>query len=349
MSNPFLNLAIGALKGNERNRERAREEEDRRRQRERDDLEFRLRLAELASTNPDFEFGAFPFVEAATPAPGGAAPGAAAPAADVGAAVAPTPGPRGPGLDELPAAGGGAGPGIGAPPRSDSETPFVDHAVDLGNIELGGEQYGVRAHPGRGRARQEAKNRAAFEALHEADPEAYPAYIDGANYAAEMADYAAGIRAGRIEDKRARREGRAAASRTAADRRRDGARDMAFRLFQEGRSFDEVVSALSEDHEYRGVLTRSEIRREQQNAGAVDYPGRQKQERIARLRVQLGKPPTPLGTDAPVDAQLQQDVIEALADGSTADEVLEALGNAPEGATVRRWLRRGRQLGRGNQ
>jgi hypothetical protein len=205
-------------------------------------------------------------------------------------------------------------------------------------------------HPGRKRARGEATNRAAYDALHRADPEAYPEYIAGmpeGYYAEELSDYAQGVRAGRIADRRAAHEGRAAASRQAVEARRDAARDRVFSLAQEGKTFEDVVAAMAQDHELRGVLTRSEIRREMQSAGQINAPDREKAQRMSALKTQLGKPPLPPQGAAAISAEEQQEIIEALADGDlSADEIVQGYqksGN-PVAATVRRWLRRGRQL-----
>lgn len=381
MSSPFLDIAVGALRGSKENRQERIAADERRRRQAREDMALRLQLAELAS-NPEFDvnqIGQTPFLDAAVA--GGAPGGAGGPEPSVSRAAAepriggpgpaaPHPGARGPQLEEPieepPVAGGGPGasagaavpgapppgaPRPGAPPApaGGPSTPFLDQGLDLGEIEVGGTKYGVRAHPGRKRSRAETNNRAAYEALHHADPEAYPAFIENmpeGYYAEELSDYAQGVRAGRIEDKRARREGRAADARAAAERRRDAARDEAFRLFQSGKSFEEVVSSLASDHELRGVLTRTEIRREQQSAGSINAPDREKAVRLGTLKTQLGKPPTPIQGAAAIDVDLQRDVLEALADGHTAEEVMEALGDSPAAPTVRRWLRRGRQLAR---
>lgn len=350
MSSPFLDLALGALRGSQANRKERRELEDRSRRQRLEDTALRLQLAELAD-NPNFEVSDTPFLDAATAGGAPAAPTPTAPPPVAGPGI-PQPGPRGPTLDDEPALGAGvpdasvSRPAAGAR-TGGSSTPHLDAGLDLGAVDVGGQQYHIRARPGNKRARAEQNNRAAYEALHEADPEAYPTFIENmpeGYYSKELSDYASGVRAGRIEDKRARREGRAQAARDAAERRRDAARDEAFRLFQEGKSFEDVVSALSGDHELRGVLTRSEIRREQQNAGAINAPDREKAARMSTLRTQLGKPPQPTAGAEPIDAELQRDVIEALADGHTSDEILEALGNSAAAGTVRRWLRRGRQL-----
>lgn len=383
MSSPFLDLAIGALKGSQANRQERIATDERRRRQQREDMALRLHLAELAD-NPEFDIsqvGKFPFVDAATGgapgSPGPAGPGSGGPSP---AASLPRTGPPGPMLDEpLPAdmppvSGGGPGAGAGAAPPAiappgpgagaaappigggaprgptgASPTPFLDAGLDLGQVDVGGEHYGVRVHPGRKRERAETNNRAAYEALHEADHEAYPHFIANmpeGYYAKELSDYAQGVRAGRIEDKRAARLGRSEVARRAAERRQDAARDEAFRLFQQGKSFEEVVSSLATDHELRGVLTRTEIRREQQSAGAINAPDREKAQRMATLKVQLGKPPTPSAGGSAIDAEMQRDVIEALADGHTAEQVLEALGDSPAVPAVRRWLRHGRQLAR---
>lgn len=367
MSSPFLDIAVGALRGSKGNRQERIAAEERRRRQEREDFELRTRLAELAA-DPNFDInqvGQFPFLDAATGA--GAAPALGPPAAP------PAPGgTRGTlpdfapdeGLeDEPPVVGGGPGASAGAAvpgappaqaPRPGARpggppTPFLDEGLDLGAVEVGGQKYGVRAHPGRKRSRAEANNRAAYEALHQADKEAYPTFIEGmpeGYYADELSDYAQGVRAGRIEDKRAGREGRQAEARAAAERRRDAARDEAFRLFQEGKSFEDVVSALAGDHELRGVLTRTEIRREQQSAGSINAPDRETAARLATLKTQLGKPPQPVAGAAAIDVELQRDILEALSEGHSAEDVLEALGDSPATPTVRRWLRRGRQLNR---
>lgn len=380
MSSPFLDIAIGALHGSKANRQERIATEERKRRQQREDMAMRMQLAELAA-DPNFDIssaGQFPFLDAATggaaASPGPAGPGAAAPSP---APLPPRP-PRGPMLDEPlpedvpPVAGGGPGAGAGASlpaiappgpgaaappigggaprgPTGAPPTPFLDAGLDLGQVEVGGKQYGVTAHPGRKRQRAETNNRAAYEALHEADAEAYPHFIENmpeGYYSKELSDYAQGVRAGRIEDKRAARLGRTDAARRAAERRQDAARDEAFRLFQQGKSFEEVVASLATDHELRGVLTRTEIRREQQSAGSINAPDREKAQRMATLKVQLGKPPTPSAGGSGIDAEMQRDVIEALADGHTAEEVLDALGDSPAAPAVRRWLRRGRQLAR---
>ena len=374
MSSPFLDLAIGATRGVRSNRARGIEDEERRRRREREDLALRLQLAQLAQS-PDFEVT--PFLDAALEPPGGAAPpgGSSDDRSVVGqtgpggsAAALPRTGPMGPGLDEEPVAPAAPAPAAPLPPRvpaapagappmphvdaalggaGAAPAPGADAGLDLGQVDVGGRKYGIRA---KSKAhRSEATNRAAFEALHRADPEAYPEYIEGmpdGYYAEELSDYAQGVRAGRIEDKRARREGTAARAREAVEARRDAARDQVFSLAQGGKSFEQIVAALAQDHELRGILTRSEIRREMQSAGQINAPDREKGQRMTALKTQLGKPPNPTTGAQAIDAELQQDIIEALADGHSAEEVLEALGDSPAVPTVRRWLRRGRQLTR---
>jgi hypothetical protein len=362
MSSPFLDLALGATRGVRSNRERGIADEERRRRQQREDLALRLQLAQLTQS-PDFEVT--PFLDAALGGDqgGGAAPPAPSvgrPAAEAGIGGAgglPVTGPRGPMLeDQAPAAPAPPPPAPRAPggPAAGPAAPHVDAAlgggdegIDLGAVDVGGQKYRIRAKSKPRRA--EAANRAAFEALHRADAEAYPEYIEGmpeGYYAEELSDYAQGVRAGRIEDKRARREGQAARERQAVEARRDAARDQVFSLAQGGKSFEEIVAALSQDHELRGVLTRSEVRREMQSAGQINAPDREKGQRMGVLKTQLGKPPTPASGAGAIDAELQQDIIEALADGHTAEEVLDALGDSPAVPTVRRWLRRGRQLTR---
>jgi hypothetical protein len=367
MSSPFLDLALGATRGVKSNRERAIADEERKRRQDREDLALRLQLAQLTQS-PDFEVT--PFLDAALGGDqgGGAppAPSVGRPAAEAGiggVGAAPTPGPRGPMLEDQapiapaappppPAAPAAprapAGPAAGpAAPHVDAALGGADEGIDLGAVDVGGQKYRIRAKSKPKRA--EAANRAAFEALHRADAEAYPEYIQGmpeGYYAEELSDYAQGVRAGRIEDKRARREGTAARERQAVEARRDAARDQVFSLAQGGKSFEEIVAALAQDHELRGVLTRSEVRREMQSAGQINAPDREKGQRMTVLKTQLGKPPTPASGAGAIDAELQQDIIEALADGHSAEEVLEALGDSPAVPTVRRWLRRGRQLTR---
>lgn len=347
MSSPFLDIAIGALRGSQANRQERTATEERRRRQRREDLELQLLLDEL---------GATPFLDAATQgAPGAAAPPEAPappPIVGRGGLAGRIPRPEEPGL-ALPAPGGppapwppGASGTRAAPPGREAvpgapATPFLDEAI--GEVEVGGTKFRVPSK----RRRTEAANRAAWEALHRADPEAYPEYIEGLRegyYAEELSDYAQGVRAGRIEDRRAAREGRTAAARQAADARRDAARDEVFSLAQEGKSFEEVVAAISGDHELRGALTRSEIRREMQSAGQINAPARETAQRISTLKTQLGKPPTPRQGDAPLSAQDQQEIIEALAEGATAEQIIEVYQGHPGQRTVQRWLRRGRQF-----
>lgn len=186
MTSPFLDIAIGALRGSKENRQRAEEREERRRRREREELELRLRMAEAASgLEPDTD--QFPYADAGIQA---ATPPIAPPErgnitqADVGR----VPSMRGtltqadagpsPDVDGGPGAVAGGGDATPPPPRPGVPPEAAPPRGALTNEAIALIAQ-LRAQPGRTRGRAEANNRRAYEALHRRNPEAYPEYIEG--------------------------------------------------------------------------------------------------------------------------------------------------------------------------
>lgn len=350
MSNPFVALALGGLKGVKANRDETERLDERKRKHAREDLEEKVFLAQLAQ-NPDFDISSIaPFVAAATGSAGGGAP-AGAPAAppmlppvrhrpttlaDAGALeLPPAPSiiPRTP-----PGVGGGPDAGAGpaalpakAPPTPGGPTPFLDQALDLGQVDIGGQKFGIKTKAGG----KKARNRMAYETLHQADAEAYPHYIEDADYAGEMADYAKGVRTGRIESMREKGRGRASATAQGARVRVQLAEDIAYDLFEKGHTIEEVQAAVAHDPQARGGLSPARARMIERDAAkaAPDLEkGRQ------RVTSQLGVPPRPMSQGAPISDDVREAVIDALAHGHTGEEVIGAIKDPAVAHTVRRWL-----------
>lgn len=358
MSNPFLALALGGLKGADANRKETERLDERKRKHAREDLEEKVFLAQLAQ-NPDFDISSIaPFVAAATgSAGGGAAPAGAPPApplpppvrrgptriTDAGALTLEPPSiiPRTPpGVGGGPDAGAGpAAPPAKAPPTPGGPTPFLDQALDLGKVDIGGQQFGIKTKAGG----KKARNRMAYETLHQADAEAYPHYIEDADYAGEMADYAKGVRQGRIESMKEKGRGRTAATAQGARVRVQLAEDIAYDLFEKGHTIEEVQAAVAHDPQARGGLSPARARMIERDA-AKAAPDLEKGR--ARVTSQLGVPPRPLAEGVPVSDDVREAVIDALAHGHTGEEVVGAIKDPAVAHTVRRWLKKHGQVAR---
>lgn len=354
MSNPFLSLALGGLQGAAANKSEKERLEERQRKHAREDLEEKVFLAQLAQ-NPDFDISSIaPFVAAATGSAGGGGAPAGAPAAppmpppvrrtpttiaDAGALDLPPP----PSIIPRTPPGVGGGPDVGAGPAvppvkappapGGPSTPFLDQALDLGSVDIGGQKFGIKTKAGG----KKARNRMAYETLHEADAEAYPHYIEDADYAGEMADYAKGVRQGRIESMKEKGRGRTGATAQAARVRVQLAEDMAYDLFEQGHSLEEVQAAVARDPQARGGLSPARGRMIQRDAAKAAPDLEQSR---GRVRTQLGIPPRPMSEGTPVSDDVREAVIDALAHGHTGEEVIAAIKDPTVAHTVRRWLSR---------
>ena len=357
MSNPFLALALGGLQGAKANREETIAAEDRKRKRAREDLEEKVFLAQLAQ-NPDIDISSVaPYVAAATGAAAGLPPGAEAPVApppvrrgptsiaDAGALDLPPPGlhitPRVPPDIDLDEGGGGglgafagAAPPAKAPPTPGApSTPFLDQALDLGGIDVGGQHYNLKVKNREGG--KKARNRAAYEALHDADPEAYPHFIEDADYPGEMADYAKGVRQGRIETQREKQRGRRADTARGARGRGHLAEDIAYDALEQGHTLEEVMARVARDPQARGGLSPQRARSIERDAKRAAPDLEQARKRVA---ARLGPPTRAIGKAAAVSDDVRDAVIDALAHGHSGEEVIGAIKDPLVAATVRRWL-----------
>lgn len=226
---------------------------------------------------------------------------------------------------------GAAGAGAPAAPSS---------LLELANLTLGDRDLRIQFDPearGRARAAEEAteaeRQQAAFDALHRADPDAYPDHIEGFDYVNEVDEFAADVRAGR----RAPSPGASGdATRLALERRRRQAETITARLaLQPGLDEDQIVAYVTGDADVGDAISGRDVLKIVREArGATEPTDESRDERRRSLVQELGRPTN----------ELQQEIIDALADGETPDEILEALADVNAGdetiAAARRYMRK---------
>lgn len=364
-ASPWLAMLSGALKGTAQRRDEKKADErydaeqerlkaeDARRQ-EADELNRLLALAGLAE-RPGFEIGeaqatappdASPIVRPPQPALPG--PRGDAPAADPVPGIGAPPGLAGPSAPPapppaLPAPGGDRiGLGEAGPmgvPRSAMPEPAADPtptARELLRTRLGDRDVAIRFDPNRTsaalereqaeRERQEAEEiqRDAWQRLNSQDPEAYPEFVRGFDYLDEVSAMHQDRRGAAVD---ARRDQSARAEQQRRDRREQEAREeermrtraetRAVNMMMAGASASEVYAALDSYPDVRGLLAFDDVKAlERQIEGAGTDP-RMKERRDA-LERRIGPPAT----------QLQQDVLDALAEGETPEGIVEGLTRA---------------------
>lgn len=247
----------------------------------------------------------------------GLAGGAAKPAAPAVPGVAP----------------GAAAAPMPATPAAGPRTPFID----LGRLTVGDRELGVRYDPtarerGEERTRRErdSARRQAFEALNQADAEAYPVFIPEFDYVAELGDYASGVRTRRVADRRA--SATAEADRVQARRLLvNNAKARAFDLFKAGNDLATVQAALAGDPTYRGVLSPAEVRDVEREIAAVDA------ERWQDEYVDGGVVKGPTG-----GIQVLESTKAALLAGASPQQIVDAMRQmgapAADVKTVREWF-----------
>lgn len=343
---PALAAAVGALRGGERRRRR-REEEPLRQ------LALAQALAELAGT-PGVELeeeGGGTTEEAVLPPRSPLGP----PSIFTGETPSlgePTAGGALRRAAELIRPPGGPGAPGGTPPFvPEEEAPVAERAPgtlrDIARIAVGGRTLRVGLRPGETRTGRETQRtrsqRRAFDALHEADPEAYPTFVEGFDYLDELGEHAQEVRAGkreeRTEERLERREERGEARRLGRERKQAAAELAAMNLITGNPQFyntpQKVLRVVNSDANLRGALTPTDVQKllkDFRQTGAqpegVDPGFKERREGVLAT---YGKPKT----------KLEQRIADALALGHSKEAILAHLkSTAPPDAVTqaRRYL-----------
>jgi hypothetical protein len=114
------------------------------------------------------------------------------------------------------------------------------------------------------------------------------------------------------------------------------AEDIAYDLYEQGHTLEEVMAAVARDPQARGGLSPQRARSIERDAKRA-APDLEKQR--SRIASRLGPPPRPLGKQgAPVTDDVRDAVIDALAHGHTGEEVIAAIRDPLVANTVRKWL-----------
>lgn len=194
---------------------------------------------------------------------------------------------------------------------------------------VGGQElyFDPAATPQAAAARKEAgtaaRQREAWEALHDADPKLFPVYVEGFDYLGQMADFATDVRASRRAAAAEARTNAREDRREDRERRRQQAETRAVTMLQAGAPAQQVHAALETFPELQGELLFEDVQRLAKAVGSTRKPDARAKERRDAFEKRLGAPTT----------ALQQDILDALAEGETPEEIvagLTASGAAPK-------------------
>jgi hypothetical protein len=165
--------------------------------------------------------------------------------------------------------------------------------------------------------RQAATRKAAYEELKRRDPKAYPIFVDGYEYENELASVLQDERTGR---RQANDDARAGARQDANDaqerarrQRRAMAETRATNMLAAGAPVSQVLAALNTFPDIKGELTFDDVKRLHSDVGQTKDPARE--ERRKGIEKKVGTPKT----------ELEQDLLEELADGRKKIEILNEL------------------------
>lgn len=240
------------------------------------------------------------------------------------AGVTPPPAaPAGPRIVDLARlATGGSDVDLGFDPSQSETALAMDERTRRHALEDQKRQRDDEAHAGQQNA---------YELLHRQAPHDYPAFVPGFDYAAEVRSFADDVRTGRRDAASdARREGYQD-RRDARERLRNEAESAAFAAMQGGSSPEAAIAEVNKDPRYRGrvTLTRAvTLAREARLAsprgrGTATNDPRWKERRDG-FEKKLGTPTT----------DLQQTILDELANGTDPESVLEQLGADARGRVV---------------
>jgi hypothetical protein len=307
----IMSAVIGALTGAgiNRQRKRQREKEDRL---ERIAEEDRQREIQNDRRRMEMEEALAKLRLFSTP---GVRPAAATPAA------APQPEPQlPPGMDPMDPAGPSAFDAPPPPPAPAAptgaqriKTPFgeVDFTPPPSDREV--EEKKEKDE----RTRLEAGRKSAWEELKRLHPTRYRTFVPEFDYNAELADVLGDQRTGdrqAADDARRRRE---VADERAREQKINRARTRAANMLRSGAPVEQVVAALDTYPDIRGAIGNDEVVEIAKQINSTKGDPRTAERRQA-FEKKLGSPTT----------QLEQDILDALADGDTKQDIITQLTNA---------------------
>ncbi|MGH7476571.1 MAG: hypothetical protein ACRELD_09805 [Longimicrobiales bacterium] len=317
LTSGLLALVSGGLQGQQEGAERARraeqEEAERKRREEQDEIQRLLAQLQILQT------------------PGVSMPGTEIPAP----------------LEAPPGGIGLAGRPDAAAPQESGGVPtditqLARHAVETGNAVASGataEQpapaelpnpFGgppIRYTPqpstyeldAREQERMESQQHAAWEELTRRSPDAYPHFVPGFDFAAELRDVLQSRRTEAADAARFNRGRAADATDRAREQRVQRARTRLVNMLAAGTTLERALAALDTDPELRGLVGFDEAKSLAREAAKPQLQDVKWEERRSGWEQKLGAPRT----------QLEQDILDALADGENKEEILDELRALP--------------------